>query len=104
MTEHNQRPDPDTLLQQPECSHRGKLKIYFGASAGVGKTYAMLQEARRLRDQGLEVLCGVVETHGREETARLLQGLPQLPRRSICTGENVSADSILMLPWPVTRR
>ncbi|ARU93328.1 two-component system sensor histidine kinase KdpD [Tatumella citrea] len=79
MTEHNQRPDPDTLLQQPECSHRGKLKIYFGASAGVGKTYAMLQEARRLRDQGLEVLCGVVETHGREETARLLQGLPQLP-------------------------
>ena len=91
MTAHNQRPDPDTLLQQAECRRRGKLKIYFGASAGVGKTYAMLQEARRLRDQGLEVLCGVVETHGREETARLLQGLPQLPpKQYLHRGKRIS--------------
>ncbi len=79
MTEHNDRPDPDSLLQHPGCRQRRTLKIYFGASAGVGKTYAMLQEAQRLRAKGLDVLCGVVETHGREDTARLLQGLPQLP-------------------------
>ncbi|THD29311.1 sensor histidine kinase KdpD, partial [Pantoea sp. R102] len=69
------RPDPDALLLNHSDSHRGKLKIYFGACAGVGKTYAMLQEAQRLRAQGLDVLAGVVETHGREETAALLQGL-----------------------------
>ncbi|MDZ7276947.1 two-component system sensor histidine kinase KdpD [Pantoea eucrina] len=75
------RPDPDALLLNHSDSHRGKLKIYFGACAGVGKTFAMLQEAQRLRGQGLDVLVGVVETHGREETAALLTGLAILPRR-----------------------
>ncbi|HGI5213287.1 TPA: two-component system sensor histidine kinase KdpD [Providencia alcalifaciens] len=73
------RPNPDDLLVKANETGRGKLKIFFGACAGVGKTYAMLQEAQRLRAQGLDVLVGVVETHEREETAALLDGLPQLP-------------------------
>lgn len=81
MTEEPQRPDPDALLAQADTLRRGKLKIYFGACAGVGKTWSMLQEARRLRSQGLDVLVGVVETHGREETAALVDGLEVLPRR-----------------------
>ena len=61
MTEEPQRPDPDALLAQADTLRRGKLKIYFGACAGVGKTWSMLQEARRLRSQGLDVLVGVVQ-------------------------------------------
>ncbi|QNU43647.1 two-component system sensor histidine kinase KdbD [Mixta calida] len=80
MNDDIARPNPDALLQSGR--HRGKLKIYFGACAGVGKTYAMLQEARRLCAQGLDVLVGIVETHGREETASLLEGLSVLPRRA----------------------
>lgn len=90
MNDERQRPDPDALLLQQADSHRGKLKIYFGACAGVGKTYAMLQEAQRLRAQGLDVLIGVVETHGREETASLLRGLAVLPRRA--TGRSRHAE------------
>ncbi|QZN96816.1 two-component system sensor histidine kinase KdpD [Symbiopectobacterium purcellii] len=82
MTEEPLRPDPDALLAQSDREGRGKLKIYFGACAGVGKTWAMLQEARRLRAQGLDVLVGVVETHGRQETAALLEGLETLARRA----------------------
>ncbi|WP_338563140.1 two-component system sensor histidine kinase KdpD [Erwinia sp. E_sp_B04_8] len=82
MTEEPLRPNPDALLAQTGHEERGKLKIYFGACAGVGKTWAMLQEARRLRAQGLDVLIGVVETHGRQETAALLEGLAVLPRRT----------------------
>ncbi|MDW5442473.1 DUF4118 domain-containing protein [Polaromonas sp. SM01] len=81
------RPDPDQLLEQlrgeEERARRGKLRIYFGASAGVGKTYAMLSAAQRERRAGREVLVGVVETHGRSETAELLVGLEQLPLRQV---------------------
>src|SRR6185312_16140474 len=83
----NQRPDPDELLQrlqqQEAQSLRGQLRIYFGASAGVGKTYAMLSAARREREAGRDVLVGVIETHGRSETAELLTGLEQLPLREL---------------------
>ena len=79
ITDEVRRPDPDSLLAQTR--HRGKLKIFFGANAGVGKTYAMLQEAQRLRAQGLDVLVGIVETHGRTETAALLDGLTVQPMR-----------------------
>ncbi|MEM6161479.1 two-component system sensor histidine kinase KdpD [Erwinia sp. P6884] len=82
MMKELQRPDPDLLLAQADNESRGKLKIYFGACAGVGKTWSMLQEARRLRAQGLDVVAGVVETHGRQETAALLEGLEVLPRRA----------------------
>jgi two-component system, OmpR family, sensor histidine kinase KdpD len=78
-----QRPDPDRLLAevkaQESSAARGRLKIFFGASAGVGKTYAMLVAAQALRHAGSDVVIGVLETHGRAETAALLEGLEQLP-------------------------
>lgn len=85
------RPDPDRLLEQAVAPHRGKLKIFFGACAGVGKTWAMLAEAQRLRAQGLDILIGVVETHGRKETAALLEGLNILPlKRHARHGRHIS--------------
>lgn len=83
MIDEPQRPDPDKLLEQAAAPHRGKLKIFFGACAGVGKTFAMLSEAQRLRAQGLDILIGVAETHGRQETAALLAGLATQPPRRI---------------------
>jgi two-component system sensor histidine kinase KdpD len=83
MTDEPFRPDPDRLLEQSSGWHRGKLKVFFGACAGVGKTYAMLSEAQRLRAQGLDILVGVVETHGRQETAAQLKGLTTQPRKRI---------------------
>ncbi len=83
MTEE-QRPDPDALLREVErqehSAGEGRLRIFFGASPGVGKTYAMLGAAQQLRAKGVDVVCGVVETHGRAETERLLEGLEVLPR------------------------
>jgi len=77
------RPDPDQLLariQRDESrARRGRLKIFFGATAGVGKSYAMLEAARRQRDDGVDVVVGYVELHGRPETEALLQGLEILP-------------------------
>ena len=83
----DQRPDPDELLkryhEEETKAQRGKLRIFFGASAGVGKTYTMLQAARQLRTQGLDVVVGIVETHGRQETEVLLEGLEILPRKQV---------------------
>ena len=83
----DQRPDPDALLAKVQAQERqaarGKLRIYFGASAGVGKTYAMLSAARKLQSDGHDVLVGVVETHGRTETASQLEGLHLLPPKLI---------------------
>lgn len=83
----DERPDPDALLEQlrveEEKAARGKLRIYFGSSAGVGKTYAMLLAARKLLAEGRQVLVGVVETHGRGETAALTEGLELLPARQV---------------------
>jgi len=87
MSMDDSRPDPDALLAQmrdaEQAAARGRLRIYFGASAGVGKTYAMLLAARQLLGEGVDVLAGVVVTHGRSETAQLLDGLPQLPLKMI---------------------
>jgi len=81
------RPDPDLLLakvtRQEAEARRGKLRIYFGSSAGVGKTYAMLVAARKLKAEGRDVVIGVVETHGRSETAALLGDLETLPPKSM---------------------
>jgi two-component system, OmpR family, sensor histidine kinase KdpD len=78
-----QRPDPDLLLakvkRQEAEARRGKLRIYFGSSAGVGKTYAMLVAAGKLKGEGRDIVIGVVETHGRSETAALLADLEILP-------------------------
>ncbi|MGC2519709.1 MAG: hypothetical protein WA373_11465, partial [Burkholderiales bacterium] len=83
----NIRPDPDALLarvQREEAeSGRGKLKIFFGASAGVGKTYAMLTAARAEKTKGADVVLGVVETHGRPDTAALAEGIERLPLRAL---------------------
>lgn len=77
------RPDPDALLAQLQgaqaTQQRGKLRIYFGANAGVGKTYAMLSAAQRAQRDGQRVLVGVVETHGRKDTMELQAGLQVLP-------------------------
>src|SRR5205807_5896014 len=80
-----QRPSPDALLEQAQREEgaAGKLKIFIGAAPGVGKTYKMLEEARAKRKDGLDVVVGVVETHGRAETEALLAGLEVIPRRRV---------------------
>ncbi|MDQ0319259.1 two-component system sensor histidine kinase KdpD [Pararhizobium capsulatum DSM 1112] len=78
--ERNRRPDPDALLALMDKNHRGKLTVFLGAAPGVGKTYAMLSRARRLKTDGVDIVIGLVETHGRSETAALLEGLEELPR------------------------
>jgi two-component system sensor histidine kinase KdpD len=88
MGEQNDRPDPDLLLRKVKAeearSRRGKLKIFFGFAPGVGKTYRMLQVARDLvYDQHADVVVGIVETHGRTETAALILGLELLARRKV---------------------
>jgi two-component system sensor histidine kinase KdpD len=77
------RPKPEHFLNLIQRQQRGRLKVYLGFAAGVGKTYEMLQEAHRLKRQGVDVVLGVVETHGRAETAALLEGLEQVPRQRI---------------------
>lgn len=81
------RPDPDVLLadikKHEEEKKRGRLKIFFGMCAGVGKTYAMLQEAHMLIAEGRDVVTGYVETHDRSETQALMEGLDQIPRKII---------------------
>src|SRR5258707_5259060 len=82
-----QRPNPDHLLakvkRQEAEARRGKLRIYFGSSAGVGKTYAMLVAARKLNAERRDVVIGVVETHGRAETAALLADFEILPPKPV---------------------
>jgi two-component system sensor histidine kinase KdpD len=79
------RPDPDALLARMQAEEarrtRGRLKVFFGAAAGVGKTFAMLEEAQERRAAGVDVVVGYVEPHGRPETEALLAGLEQLPPR-----------------------
>jgi len=102
----NTRPDPDALLariQQDEVSaKRGKLRIYFGASAGVGKTFAMLSAAQRVEAEGRDVLVGVLETHGRSETAALLDGLKVLKKKRLGHRgqalEEFDLDAVLVQP------
>ena len=81
------RPDPDALLaeleQQEGRPHRGRLKVFVGASPGVGKTFTMLEAARAKKAEGVNVLVGVVETHGRRETAAMVEGLEVLPRQRL---------------------
>ena len=87
MAPEARRPDPDALLAEARAAEveerGGKLKIFLGAAPGVGKTYAMLSAARELRRQGVDVVVGLVETHGRAETGALLEGLEVLPRQRL---------------------
>src|SRR3954464_14620737 len=79
------RPSPEALLEAARRAEgrRGRLKIFLGAAPGVGKTYEMLQTARAKRQDSVDVVVGVVETHGRKETQALLDGLEVMPRRRV---------------------
>ena len=83
----SERPDPDALLarlhEDDARARRGRLKIFFGAAPGVGKTYAMLEAARALKAAGTDVVVGYVEPHGRSETEALLDGLEVLPPQEL---------------------
>jgi two-component system sensor histidine kinase KdpD len=83
MTESEDRPTPEALLEEVNRERRGKLKIFLGAFPGVGKTYAMLQAAQAHLAEGLDLVVGVAETHGRAETEALLRGLEIIPRKQI---------------------
>src|SRR6478609_774372 len=82
-TPEETRPSPDALLKAAQREARGKFKIFFGAAPGVGKTYAMLVAARRRKAEGVDVVVGVVEAHGRAETEAQLAGLEVIPRRRV---------------------
>lgn len=103
MSAERPRPDPDTLLKQMAAeerpSGRGRLRIFLGFAAGVGKTYAMLEAAREQRALGTDVAVAYAETHGRKETEALLEGLPIIPRRTVLyrnvTLEEMDLDAVL---------
>src|SRR5262245_61160324 len=87
MSVDDARPDPDALLerikQEAQRESRAQLKIFFGFAPGVGKTYGMLESARRSHDEGVDVVVGAAYTHGRKETEALLGGLEVLPPRRV---------------------
>jgi two-component system sensor histidine kinase KdpD len=108
--ESDTRPDPDDLLElvkrEELRAHRGRMRVFFGASAGVGKTYAMLEAARVERAAGKDVVVGYVEPHGRLETERLLEGLEQLPPLAVrykdITRREFDLDAALMRRAAIT--
>ena len=77
------RPDPDALLADARRQGRGRLKVYLGMAPGVGKTFEMLTDGKRRAADGVDVVVGVVETHGRKETEGLLDGMEVLPRHPV---------------------
>ncbi|RWE19081.1 MAG: sensor histidine kinase KdpD, partial [Mesorhizobium sp.] len=77
------RPSPDALLEHAEREGRGRLRIFLGAAPGVGKTYEMLMAGRARRAEGIDVVVGIVETHGRKETQALVDGYEVIPRRQV---------------------
>jgi two-component system, OmpR family, sensor histidine kinase KdpD len=92
MTESETRPSPDALLAEAAREGRGRLKIFLGAAPGVGKTFAMLEAAHERQREGLDVVAGIVETHGREETEALLAGLEVVPFRRVVYRERDFAE------------
>ncbi|WP_409477722.1 ATP-binding protein [Pseudobdellovibrio sp. HCB154] len=99
------RPDPDALLktvdEMEKRRHEGRLRIFLGMSAGVGKTYAMLRAAHQRLKEGVDVTVGIVETHGRSETTILTEGLPHVDRKKVhyrgADLEELDIDAILKL-------
>jgi two-component system sensor histidine kinase KdpD len=86
MNLEDNRPNPDELLasliKEEVKSKRGKLKIFFGMCAGVGKTYTMLQDARAEKLKGCDIIIGYIETHNRKETLDMAEGFELIPRKS----------------------
>jgi two-component system sensor histidine kinase KdpD len=99
VTADSTRPKPEHFLSLIRQQQRGRLKLYLGFAPGVGKTYEMLQEGHRLKRQGVDVVIGVVETHGRADTAALIDDLEQVPRRRVeyrgVVLEEMDADAVL---------
>lgn len=95
----DQRPSADALLARLKARDQARLRIYIGAAPGVGKTYAMLQEAHALRARGLDVVIGVVETYGRKDTEAQMKDLEHVPRRALeyrgVTLEELDVDAIV---------
>jgi len=95
----SQQARPEDFLELVERGKRGRLKVYIGFAAGVGKTYRMLEEAHALRKRGVDVVLGLIETHGRAETAALLEGLEYTPRRQSdyrgLTVEEMDTDAVI---------
>ena len=93
------RARPEDFLELIEQRKRGRLKLYIGFAAGVGKTYRMLEEARALHSRGVDVVLGFIEPHGRADTEKLMEGLPQIPRRKFeyrgVTVEEMDLDALL---------
>src|ERR1700752_1489037 len=83
MPEREGRPSPEALLAAVKKEGQGRLKIFLGAAPGVGKTYEMLTQARQRRLEGINVVIGVVETHGRVETDLLTKGLEAIPKKRV---------------------
>jgi two-component system sensor histidine kinase KdpD len=94
-----ERRRPEDFLELVERAKRGRLKVYIGFAAGVGKTYRMLEEAHALQRRGVDVVLGFIETHGRAETAALIEGLEYVPRRHVeyrgLTVEEMDLDAVL---------
>src|SRR6202023_784493 len=95
----DKRLEPEAFLDLVPQAQRGRLKIYIGAAAGVGKSYRMLEEAHQLRDRGVDVVLGFIETHHRRETEERIGSLEIVPRRKIQYGEveleEMDVDSII---------
>ncbi|HKM64042.1 MAG TPA: two-component sensor histidine kinase, partial [Acidisphaera sp.] len=95
----DRRPSPEALLEAARAEGRGRLKIFLGAAPGVGKTYEMLLTAQAKQRDGVDVVVGIVETHGRAETLALLDGLEVIPRKQVTyqgrTLEEMDIDAIL---------
>src|SRR5215472_2757043 len=83
MSGREGRPSPEALLEAVKHEGRGRLKIFLGAAPGVGKTYEMLLSAQAMRREGVDVVVGIVEPHGRPETEALLEGLEVVPRQQV---------------------
>src|SRR5574341_1213672 len=95
-----ERKRPEDFLELVERAKRGRLKVYIGAAAGVGKTCQMLEEAHALKKRGVDVVLAFIETHGRAETAALIEGLEIIPRCRIAyrgvTVEEMDLDAVLV--------
>jgi two-component system sensor histidine kinase KdpD len=94
-----ERKRPEDFLELVERAKRGRLKVYIGSAAGVGKTYQMLEEARALKKRGVDVVLGFIEPHGRAETAALIEGLEVVPRKQVeyrgIVVEEIDLDAVL---------
>jgi len=94
-----ERPAPESFLDLVAEQRKGRLKIYVGAAAGVGKTWRMLEEAHELRNKGIDVVLGFIETHRREDTDEMVGDLEVVPRRTIdyrgVSLEEMDVDAIL---------